>query len=288
MESKYSLGNIKVLFKTDFEYEPYEGFEVYRTEFDKPDITYEFILQDGISAPDGWDLVYSDIVWNIFRKDGVTLRYYGYMTNGKRRYSAIISDECAKDGVFKVWLQGIKTVKYNSELRLFDHFAVEHVMALFNGVMLHSSFIIHNGEAILFSAPSGTGKSTQADLWNKNMGSTIANGDRSLLRLIDGKITVYSLPYCGTSGIFMNVGAPLKSIVVLRQAPYNKLTRLRPSEAFKYIYSECAADIWYKDDIRTIGDIIEAVITTVPVYMLECLPDVGAVHTLADALGIEY
>ncbi|MBR4435920.1 MAG: hypothetical protein IKS90_07505 [Clostridia bacterium] len=284
MIAKYRFADVNVLIKTDFEFELINKFDEFRYEFGKPDLTYEYYMQNGFETPD-YPPIYTDSFCRVYRKDGITYRYFTAMPDNQ--YNALITDEAASDGVFKVYLQGLQEPVYFTELRLFNYFAVEHAMALFGGVLLHSSYIIHNGEAILFSAPSGTGKSTQADLWHKHMGSLIVNGDRSLLKIENGAIKVHCLPYCGSSNISNNITAPLKTIVILRQAPYNKITRLRPAEAFKHIYSECSADIWYENDVRVIGDIIETAINTVPVYKLECLPDKDAVHTLAGALGIE-
>ena len=61
----------------------------------------------------------------------------------------------------------------------------ERLVGMAGGAILHSSFIEVGGKAVLFTAPSGTGKSTQAGLWRENRGAVVINGDRSVLRIID-------------------------------------------------------------------------------------------------------
>ena len=80
-------------------------------------------------------------------------------------------------------------------------FALERQMIRRDSMILHCAYIKYCGAAILFSAPSETGKSTQAGLWEKYRGSETVNGDRALLRKIDGRWTACGWPVCGSSEI---------------------------------------------------------------------------------------
>ena len=93
-------------------------------------------------------------------------------------------------------------------------------------VLLHASYIEFQGKAILFLGPSGTGKSTQADLWNRYANAPILNGDRVLLSQKDGTWYVHGYPCCGSSYICVNRTLPLGAIVVLQQDPENRIEEL--------------------------------------------------------------
>ena len=177
---------------------------------------------------------------------------------------------------------------FEDELRysykLSDFLQLETLLAAYDGILLHSSFISANGKGILFSAPSGTGKSTQADLWVKYENADILNGDRAAIRRINGTWSAFGLPYAGSSFIFRNESAPLAAIVILRQAKENKIRRLMPSEAWKALYSETTAHIWDRDFISRTLSLLESLASEVPVYMLECLPDKGAVDITHDTI----
>jgi hypothetical protein len=67
------------------------------------------------------------------------------------------------------------------------------------GIVIHASAIEHNGKGIIFSAPSGTGKSTQASLWEKYMGARVLNDDCPVIRIDDGHPNVYGTPCSGST-----------------------------------------------------------------------------------------
>lgn len=164
--------------------------------------------------------------------------------------------------------------------RLIDVTDLELQLAQLNAMSLHSSFIIHGGKAIVFTAPSGTGKSTQAELWEKYQNAVQINGDRCILRKRDGVWCAYGSPFSGTSGIFRNESAPIKAIVVLRQDKQNSIRLLKQSEAFRYVYSETVVPKWNKEIHTKLTDIISRVVEDLPVVMLSCRPDQSAVDLL--------
>ncbi len=149
----------------------------------------------------------------------------------------------------------------------------ETVMLHFNALVLHSSFIRWHNSGILFSAPSGTGKSTQADLWNTYEGAEILNGDRAGLRRKNGIWHAYGLPIAGTSGIYRNECAPLKAIAVLRQASENSIRRLSAAEAFRGLYSEVLIHRWDPQFEAAASDLLLQIIDETPVFLLSCRPD---------------
>ena len=113
------------------------------------------------------------------------------------------------------------------------------MLAEHGGVVLHSSYIItQRGEALLFSAPSGTGKSTQAELWRSYAGAKVINGDRALVKAENG-VTANGILFSGTSGISENVTAPLRAIVLLRQSEKNEIRSVSGKEAFMRRLPQC-------------------------------------------------
>ena len=170
---------------------------------------------------------------------------------------------------------------------LFDAGSIEMMISAIGAINLHSSFIRWQGGAILFTAPSGTGKSTQAGLWETYTDAEQINGDRSIIRCADGVWTAFGFPFAGSSGIFRNEAVPIRAIVVLRQAPENTIERLLPSEAFRLLYSECAIQRW--DDAghtRTVDHLLQ-MCSMIPAYMLRCTPDERAVRLLQQTLSME-
>lgn len=168
---------------------------------------------------------------------------------------------------------------------LCDLLELETLLLDWGGLLLHASFIrTKGGRGILFSAPSGTGKSTQAALWEQLEGAETLNGDRAgLTRERDGW-QAWGLPYAGSSGVYRNEGAPLAAIVLLRQAPENRVRRVSAPEAFSGLYPEFTIHRWDARFAEQAMDSILALLGEVPVFLLECRPDGGAVAALKAAL----
>ena len=84
-------------------------------------------------------------------------------------------------------------------IRLLTDAAFRSRLTYFAGCAVHASVIVHNGEAAIFVARSGTGKSTHAELWREHLSAEILNGDHAIVRLEDDRLYVYGSPWSGTS-----------------------------------------------------------------------------------------
>ena len=185
------------------------------------------------------------------------------------------------------WIYPGKTGTIQSLTNVFDAGCMEYMLSALGVINLHSAFIRHDGGAILFTAPSQTGKSTQAGLWEQYCGAEQINGDRSVIRRVDGVWTAFGFPFAGSSGIYRPDAVPIRAIVVLRQAPENTIERLRPSEAFRLLYSESAIQRWHEAGHTAVVDRLLALSRDIPVYLLRCTPDERAVRLLQQTLSTE-
>lgn len=167
------------------------------------------------------------------------------------------------------------------------HLGLETLLRVNEGLLLHASLIRWEEKGILFTAPSGTGKSTQAELWKQYEEAEILNGDRAALRKVDDTWFAYGLPYAGTSGIYKNENVKIAAIVVLRQAKENKIRSLTPGEAFLHLYPELTIHRWDREFIEEIWERITCLLEEVPIYLLECMPDSGAVALVKEKMEKE-
>ena len=158
------------------------------------------------------------------------------------------------------------------------------MLAEHGGVVLHSSYIItQRGEALLFSAPSGTGKSTQAELWRKFAGAKVINGDRALIKAQNG-VTANGIFFSGTSGICENVTAPIRAIVLLRQSFANELKKVSGKEAFMRLLPQCSYYPKEEENLKLVTGILAEIISAVPIYDFGCVPEKSAVTALNEVL----
>ena len=174
-----------------------------------------------------------------------------------------------------------------SMAKVFNNISMEELFRRHDIFILHSAFIRWQGRAILFSAHSGVGKSTQADLWARYQNAEILNGDRSALRRVDGVWTAFGLPFAGSSDIFRSESAPVACIVMLAQGPENVISTLNPAQAFRRVLQEVTLHYWDPAFMTWGMDRVEALLGDVPVFGLSCLPDRGAVDLLHETITRE-
>jgi len=163
---------------------------------------------------------------------------------------------------------------------IFNALSAEKMFIKYDSFILHSSFIIYNNYAILFTAPSGTGKSTQAYLWAKYKDAKIINEDRTLIKKEKNVWYGYGIPISGSSNICMNERAPIKAVIYLSQYEENIIKKLSISVAIKRLISETTINFWNTDFLNHVISLIEDFSCSIPIYHLSCKKDEDSVNTL--------
>lgn len=147
-------------------------------------------------------------------------------------------------------------------------------------IMLHASAVVYQGKAYLFSAPSGGGKSTHADLWEKHYGAEILNGDKVIIAPGNNPAMAYGGPVAGSSGIYRNLSAPIAGIFLVKKAPHNRVTAVTPRNAVLALYSEVIKSASDEQFNAAVLDLTVDLVKQTPVFALECLPERGAVECI--------
>ena len=136
--------------------------------------------------------------------------------------------------------------------------------------LFHAAVVSYEGKGYMFLGPSGTGKSTHAGLWLRYIaGTALVNDDNPVVR--DG--VVYGSPWSGKTPCYRNVHYPLGGIVVLSQAPYNRIQRLSGLHAYAALVASISGKRWDARIADGLHQTENALASTVPVWHLECLPD---------------
>lgn len=150
--------------------------------------------------------------------------------------------------------------------------------ALFGSTLeMHSSVVVNGGKAYMFLGNSGTGKSTHSALWIKNVpGTFLLNDDDPVLRIINGKAIAHGTPWSGKTPCYRNESYPVGAIVRLRQAPVNAIRRCSVPEAYASVSSASSGLKTIKGIADGLFSAVSAVISSVPCYSLDCLPDADA------------
>ena len=165
---------------------------------------------------------------------------------------------------------------------LLEMLASEQFLLEENALVLHSSYIEWKNQGILFTAPSGTGKSTQAELWRKYAGATIINGDRSIIYWNQEKQEFWTagLPFCGSSQICVNRKMPLRAIVFLDQEKENDAKIFPKTQAVGRLFGEMSINQWNRAAVERSLELIENLTDHVKMIHLDCNMDLDAVECL--------
>ncbi len=156
----------------------------------------------------------------------------------------------------------------------------------FNGMLIHSSAIVKDDKAYLFSGKSGAGKSTHTGLWLKEFGNEvyILNEDKPAVRKIDGKYYVYGTPWSGKTNTNVNKRAELESIVFLGQANENVIRKINAKEAFASLFEQTDRKVDNKNMIALM-DMMEGIVKDIPMYHLDCNISREAVRLAYDTIA---
>ena len=177
------------------------------------------------------------------------------------------------------------TYRMASYYRLVSNDALKMMYALATAekdtLCIHAAVVSCEGKGYLFLGPSGTGKSTHAQLWLKHFeGTELVNDDNPVVR--DG--IVYGSPWSGKTPCYRNVSVPIGGIVRLSQAPYNKIRRLSGIEAYVDLAESVGGKVWDSRIAEGLHQAENKLASTVPMWHLECLPDEAAARLCHDTI----
>ena len=154
----------------------------------------------------------------------------------------------------------------------------------FGALFLHASQVAYRGRGVLFTAPSGTGKTTQAKLWQRYRGAEIICNDRTLIRKADGAWHTYGYPMDGSEPVRSSDVNTLGAVVLLEQGKVNEVRPLRPGKAASLLMGQTVIDGWSTEARTAAMELLLALLSDVPVYRLTCTPDEQAVEVLEEVL----
>lgn len=150
----------------------------------------------------------------------------------------------------------------------------------FDAMVFHASVVECDGEAFAFAAHSGTGKSTHANLWLKVFGkrARIINGDKPILRLVDGKWYAYGTPWCGKESLGINASSPLKAICFIERDKTNHIRAIDGGEMVGRLFSQ----VLMPENVELADkhlSLLDMLVTSTSTYLLHCnmLPEAAIV-----------
>lgn len=141
-------------------------------------------------------------------------------------------------------------------------------------LLFHGSAIAVDGEGYLFTAKSGTGKSTHTRLWRELFGqrAVMVNDDKPLLKISEQGVEVYGTPWNGKHHLGANISVPLKAICILERGNENQIRKITPREAFPMLLQQSyrLADA---GGMNNVLDLLDRLMQKCAFYRLQCNMD---------------
>ena len=244
----------------------------------KPEVTYKIKYGETLPDVELDNIIYENNVLAVAAYDDRVV----YVHMAEHIPYAIVERHDFSD--YTIFLQN-DIFNYDLHPYIFpDLLHLEQILIHKNMLVLHSAFIEFEKKAILFTAPSGGGKSTQATLWRQVKGAQIINGDKSIIGREDGEWYAYGIPFSGASDFCKNETYPLKAIVVLGKGKDNVLYRNK-TQIFPSVLSQITLNVWDKDFCERAMDLVAEICNEIPVYYYVCNREPEAVEVLYQELN---
>lgn len=235
-----------------------------------------------INRDEGGNVV-SDNSYNISVKHPDRIIHYAH--NGTKYVSKIVY-YTNYDRVFIEYDSDAATKCFNLDEIDLDYIYVGNAFIMkvsaVGGIMIHSSSIVVNNKAILFSAPSGTGKSTHTNLWKQVYGDKVQfiNDDKPVIRFVDNKPIVCGTPFSGKTDINNNIEVPMGAYIYLERGETDSIEKMSVKDSLYCLTEQTIRPNVDKSLYLRNLDSIEKIVNTVPCYRLKCTPTVNAVDVV--------
>ena len=157
-----------------------------------------------------------------------------------------------------------------------------YLAALHGKYALHSASNYYQEKAWLYSASSGTGKTTHVKLWEKLYAVPVLNGDLNLLGMEKDEVFVYGIPWCGTSGVYTTKKYPLGGIILLKRGTENRVCKLPQDERQLYTAQRMISPAWTEKQVDDSLLFAEKLSNRIPIRQLYCTQEPSAAAVMKE------
>lgn len=281
MSINLSIADIHLEISLDRPVKITDNFKPFLDAASEPDYKVECTKMDVLPSVRG-EMLANESDYSVWKNAGKFIRCFYDRKNLSRVY-ALTSLDVERKSLLVQYLPEGKEF-FSDTGNCFFHLMWEKLLIQEQRMIFHAACIDTEWGGVLFSGPSGIGKSTQADLWCKYRRAQLLNGDRTILYNDEDEWYAYGSPYAGSSRCYVNECCRVRAIVILSKDRCCRLRHVRAAEAFQKIYSGMTVNSWDMDFVEKICDMINDLIKNVAVYELHCTPDKDAVEILQEEL----
>lgn len=155
----------------------------------------------------------------------------------------------------------------------------------YDTLLFHGSSVAVDGEGYLFTAHSGTGKSTHTRLWKQVFGdrAVMVNDDKPFLQLTHDGVILHGSPWSGKHGLDRNIAVPLKGLCILERGMENRIEGIRPEDALPMLQKQAYRPLDQAKEPAFSG-LIDQLSKAVPLWIMACNKDPEAAQVTYNAM----
>ena len=281
----FSIAGIHIRILSDVEMRVIKAFEAFLLPLDEksiPQYVVNFQAVSELNIPKE-KCIYQEGKFLIYPAGEHSFQRAFRCDTGTKEIYAVSICEAHKNQV-KVTYLDTERDSFSDVQKAFLHIGWEWILMKEGKLMLHASCVKTQFGGIVFSGPSGIGKSTQAGLWCEYADATLINGDKTILTKQENVWRGHGSPYAGSSGCYVNDECPVRAIVFLKQDDVCSLRKLNVTEGFKKIYTGLTINYWDSVYVEKVSNLALALALDIPTFEFSCTPDRQAVDYLKEKI----
>lgn len=255
---------------------------LFESTFEEADLYYTFHTDQNPRLPD-MPPVYRKPDILVFRQPSGLESRLLILPDGQAAYAYM---EETDSNHTEIYFNPAYTSLLNTDTIFHSMLALEKHLVLRNSFVFHCSYLDFEGKAVLFSGPSGIGKTTHTNLWCQYLPdqAKVLNGDKCLLSHEGNTFYANGWPICGSSGICYNERREVRAIVLLQQAPENKLIEEKKILTFRRVLEQLTVNYWNREFTDAAMTFADSLVSTLPCFTYGCNISREAVDTLYQQL----
>ncbi len=283
----FNVAGISFRWTTEFALELEERYRAFlQVGSQQPEVVYHVIIGEPVRDVKKETVLYDGKGFRVTEDSGYRYRTFFYSRVHPKRVVTLVQKRGCENR-YRLYLpEGVWRDFQRTKTWSF-YMAFEEMFYTRGRIMLHAAYVETKEGAVLFTGPSGIGKSTQAELWEQYGDGIIMNGDRTVLYERDGKVYAAGSPYAGSSAVYRNYESPVRAIIVLGKGEDNQTQRLKGSAALLPLMRESTFVYMDGNMKRRQAELLCSAAEKLPVYRYLCRKDVSAVERLKEVLRRE-
>ena len=206
------------------------------------------------------------------KETGLKRFFKGYESEGEPDFFIAVTEE----EIRREKVENSSNGRWRFTLSAMEFFAIQRqIVSRFSGhgvLLFHGSAICVDGRTYIFTAPSGTGKSTHTRLWREMLTDhdvVMLNDDKPFLKVEDGRVTAYGSPWRGKESLGCKMSAPVEAICSISQGLKNVIREATPEEMYPIFYEQSLRPLdkeGTENHLRT----LDLLTRSVRLYKYEC------------------